>query len=74
MMEAGIGQHQLHGLLVQDIVGPAAVGRFDEELLAELGGLEVDVIKSDELGHLVEETLGANEEGLERHAGLDDYG
>jgi hypothetical protein len=58
-------QQVFHHSLVDYVVGPFFVGRFDEEFAAELSRLEVDIVGSEEFCDFVEEAFAADEERFE---------
>ena len=56
------GQHELHHLRRDDVVGETLVAAFDDKLAAELDRFEVDVVEADGAGDAIEEAFAADEQ------------
>jgi len=57
-----VGQQVFDHLAVTDIVSEFLVGRFHQEIAAELGRFKINVVEAQELANLVEEAFTADEQ------------
>jgi hypothetical protein len=67
-----LAQQELDCALMKHIKSPAAVARLHIEPPAESTGLKVNIVKADELRHLVQESLRADVEMQERELAPND--